>query len=1002
MKLRYLFSMILAALFFVGCVDEMGTDSFENIKLDKTMLVIPVEGGSVELKINATEAWAFDTLYTEDVWPNVIKREKNKETGVETVTSVDPSWLAVNIMAGEAGENVVKFTADKVDGGREIELCIKAGINSQFVKIRQGSLEASSATCAEVIAGPDGKTYRVKGVCTGIANTTYGNWYLDDGTGEVYVYGTLDKDGKTKNYESWGMEVGDVVEVEGPKLTYGSTIELVDVTVISIEKSLLKIITEETIYEKEGGEFNVKVAFKGEGLYPTVDKDSKSWVSIVGVDTYPGNPTKIEPNPADTAIVTFAISEYMEKAAPRKGAIILKSSNDDGATEMTYTITQKGLIPDPTPIKDATKVGEGICVEGTVVALCSQGYILNDGTGNILIYHPEEGWECNVVIGDKVMAAAEALGAYNFSAQLKTPYFEEKVSEKPEEVKYPEAVLYDAAKLDEVIGALKDTVDPANKEKEIAIKVEYATMIGKLTIDGKYHNVEIAGSPYQGSLYNPLESLKLADYKDKVVALSGYFLSVSQSSGAFKFANLVVTSVKDAGDYVFPELSFSKTEDTVAPEATEYSFDIKSNLKWSLTASEGVTLDKTSGEGNATVKMTFAANTTDAAIVHTVTAKADGASDKVLKVTQASAAAPTVATAAEINAAEDDENKLYEVTGYITEVVNDKYGNIYIQDATGSVYVYGTLDAEGNGANWSSLNIKAGDIVTVVGPKVSYKGSPQMKNVTVKDHKPVATKTVEEFLAAPESKEVYYRLTGKVSKIANTTYGNFDIVDETGSVYVYGLLSGWGGPSKMFESLGLVEGDIVTLVGVRSAYKGTAQVGSAFYVSHEKGAPAADPWETAVSYDLPESASSSRQVLRNVKYYADADNINIRLVASISKAEEKTDGLTISFYDKTNGTAGKGFYGWWNNAIGDVEYNAERCGAISGSDLTLTVGEETVDVQKVVDGDLVTWTFAFPRSANAVLAGEKVYMGILTLDAEWNATGAMPDKYADMLEVTLP
>ena len=89
-------------------------------------------------------------------------------------------------------------------------------------------------------------------------------------------------------------------------------------------------------------------------------------------------------------------------------------------------------------------------------------------------------------------------------------------------------------------------------------------------------------------------------------------------------------------------------------------------------------------------------------------------------------------------------------------------------------------------------------------------------------------------------------------------------------------------------------------------------------------------------------------------------------------------------------------------AGGDVEYNAERCGAISGSDLTLTVGEETVDVQKVVDGDFVTWTFAFPRSANAVLAGEKVYMGILTLDAEWNATGAMPDKYADMLEVTLP
>ena len=105
-----------------------------------------------------------------------------------------------------------------------------------------------------------------------------------------------------------------------------------------------------------------------------------------------------------------------------------------------------------------------------------------------------------------------------------------------------------------------------------------------------------------------------------------------------------------------------------------------------------------------------------------------------------------------------------------------------------------------------------------------------MKNVTVEKHISVAPVTVADFLAAPEAKDVYYSLTGTVSNIVNTTYGNFDIVDETGSVYVYGLLSGWGGPSKQFESLGLKEGDKITLVGVRAAYKGTAQVGSAFFV----------------------------------------------------------------------------------------------------------------------------------------------------------------------------
>lgn len=626
--------IIASVLLFAGCVKEEPTGSFDNIKLDKTYLVLPENGGTVELKVTATEAWAFDTLYTEDAWPNVITRKKN-DAGEYYVSKVAASWLSVDKMSGEAGETVIKFTADTVAGGREIELCIKAGLNSQFVRVRQGSLEAVSATCADVIAGPDGKTYKVKGTVTSIANTTYGNWYLNDGTGEIYIYGTLDKDGKTKNFESLGLEVGDVVEVEGPKTTYGTTIELVDVMVLSIEKSLVKVITkDDAIHEKEGGEFDVKIAFKGEGLYPVVADTCKSWVSVVGVKTYAGTPTKIEPNPADTAIVTIALDPFMEKAAPRKGYVTFSSAAGKNSTDVVFNITQKGAIPDPTPIKDATEVDKGICVEGTVVAICSQGYLLADETGVILIYHPETGWENTFVIGDKVKVAADALGAYNFSAQIKNPYFEEKTSEKPVEVTYPAPVNYDAAKVAAVVDALKAAVDPANKEREVALKVEYINMTGKLKIDGKYHNVEIAGSEYMGSLYNPIEDLKLADFNGKVVTLGGYFLSVSQSSGAFKYINMVVTSVAEAGDVKFPSFAFAKNSDKVADDVTEYSLAFTStDCNWTLTASEGVTLDKTTGTGDATVKMTFAANTTDADIVYTVTAKAEGVADKTFTLT---------------------------------------------------------------------------------------------------------------------------------------------------------------------------------------------------------------------------------------------------------------------------------------------------------------------------------------------------------------------------------
>lgn len=50
---------------------------------------------------------------------------------------------------------------------------------------------------------------------TAIANTTYGNFYLEDKTGKIYIYGTLDKNGNEKNFSSLGIDVGDEVTVSG-------------------------------------------------------------------------------------------------------------------------------------------------------------------------------------------------------------------------------------------------------------------------------------------------------------------------------------------------------------------------------------------------------------------------------------------------------------------------------------------------------------------------------------------------------------------------------------------------------------------------------------------------------------------------------------------------------------------------------------------------------------------------------------------------------------------
>ena len=96
--------------------------------------------------------------------------------------------------------------------------------------------------------------------------------------------------------------------------------------------------------------------------------------------------------------------------------------------------------------------------------------------------------------------------------------------------------------------------------------------------------------------------------------------------------------------------------------------------------------------------------------------------------------------------------------------------------------------------------------------------------------------SVAEFLAAAESTSVWYQLTGTISNIKSTTYGNFDLTDETGTVYVYGVLREKGSTNKKeFEALmsekGIKEGSKITIIGNRGSYNGTIEVTNAYFVS---------------------------------------------------------------------------------------------------------------------------------------------------------------------------
>jgi DNA/RNA endonuclease YhcR with UshA esterase domain len=89
---------------------------------------------------------------------------------------------------------------------------------------------------------------------------------------------------------------------------------------------------------------------------------------------------------------------------------------------------------------------------------------------------------------------------------------------------------------------------------------------------------------------------------------------------------------------------------------------------------------------------------------------------------------------------EDNAGVYYMLTGNITEIANPTYGNLYLDDGTNTVYVYGCYPGWGaTGDNRKNCletkDITVGDKLSVIGVKSTYNGTPQLANGIYFSHK---------------------------------------------------------------------------------------------------------------------------------------------------------------------------------------------------------------------------------------------------------------------------
>ncbi len=189
-------------------------------------------------------------------------------------------------------------------------------------------------------------------------------------------------------------------------------------------------------------------------------------------------------------------------------------------------------------------------------------------------------------------------------------------------------------------------------------------------------------------------------------------------------------------------------------------------------------------------------------------------------------------TVAEFLAAEVGDTQ-YRLTGVVSKGYdNDSKGqSFYIRDWSGEALVYRLDDFKASGA-------AIGDIITVVGKRGAYKDNPQMVNGVYEEHiATVKDKTLAEIAAAADDPNVYYIATGTVKEIANTTYGNLYLTDESGELYVYGCYPGWGASGdnrkNFLEAAGIKVGDKLSVIGVKGTHSGNPQIANGIYFSHE-------------------------------------------------------------------------------------------------------------------------------------------------------------------------
>lgn len=573
MRIRTLISgsLALAAMLFAqSCGDKNEPEGLPEINLSKNVIEFQQEASSETIKVASTRQWFLSNC---------------------------PEWIAVDPESGKDpnGMDVTISVLGNTGLDREAALKFSIGYDTKTLTVKQKG--TGSAADLVVYHNDFDKTDAVKsedGWKTYL--DSFDGWKNETGSGLSSIDYAFN--GMSARQTSSGASNGTYSDYPGSGKNYlwFAKENYFQVKNITLPENTVNYVlsfgSERNQYQAadntfKHNEFLVYVSNDGqkwvalEYAFPNGDK-SRRWDLASTTFTVPAGTKSLYVYMTATVASAYMVDDLDLSVAAEAGTVIDFSKGVDLGTG-------GGETPEPTPgagtIAEIAAGAENAAIDlkdVLVTGVTLKSYVITDATGSILVFANADP---KVKVGDKINVTGTT-GKHNGLMQITTPTAT--VVSSGNAVSYPAPLELTEAKMKE----------------DAPTAVTYVSFTGTVKKSGNFYNIFV-GSYTAKDLSCSYYTGNMEGFVGSDIKVEGWYV------GGNPHYQVVATKVEEV---VSDTPKFSVSTETLTAKAADksVSFDVRGNVKWTVASDNAAyKVSPESGDGNGTVTVSFAENTTD-------------------------------------------------------------------------------------------------------------------------------------------------------------------------------------------------------------------------------------------------------------------------------------------------------------------------------------------------------------------------------------------------------